>query len=283
MPSLLLEEIYCKPPVGGVCMRIGCVMCVRNEGSVIARCLESLDSQTLRPDYYYVVNDGSSDDTGRILRGWGGGKKHVKLVEIPEHGADIVASQDHVIKGIAWMVDVAKCDMILRVDGDIVPGQHDFSRLVRHTVRDGKVYASGMVGSEDHGFREGFSALMASWFNDNRQFVRHSFFCNMIMMWNAKRAGRLGYYPDVNPGLVRRTGANYDRKLFRHIGHAYRFLGYTRTYALAKTVRMFATRPLMAAAFWVGYCGYDTPAGDGLDGLREYVRDHQWDRLKSKP
>jgi glycosyltransferase involved in cell wall biosynthesis len=54
-----------------------------NEARVIARCLSSLTDQTLRPREIIVVDDGSTDGTRAIVRGFGG----VTLLEQSHEGS----------------------------------------------------------------------------------------------------------------------------------------------------------------------------------------------------
>ncbi|MFW9856153.1 MAG: glycosyltransferase family 2 protein [Candidatus Thorarchaeota archaeon] len=69
------------------------LMCARNEGGIIAKTLDNILNQTLKPDHIVVVDDGSSDNTPDILEQY---KENYDVVVLrrKDRGYSAVSSYD---------------------------------------------------------------------------------------------------------------------------------------------------------------------------------------------
>ncbi len=88
-----------------------------NEGRVIARCLGSLMDQTHRPREVIVVDDGSTDGTPEIVRGFGG----VMLLEQSHEGSGAARNRG---------AHAATGDVLCFVDADMRFARDFLARLV---------------------------------------------------------------------------------------------------------------------------------------------------------
>lgn len=82
-----------------------------NEAETIARCLEAIDRQTVRPLEVIVVDNGSTDDTAAIVRQY----PFATLLNEPRQG--VVHARN---RGF----DAARGDIIGRIDADTVVSEH---------------------------------------------------------------------------------------------------------------------------------------------------------------
>ena len=93
---------------------------VRNEAKFLPLTLESLARQTIRPQRWVIVNDGSTDDTGKIADE--AAKQHdwIRVVHRADRGfrqagggvIDAIYSGYHLLEKESW-------DYVVKLDGDV--------------------------------------------------------------------------------------------------------------------------------------------------------------------
>ena len=88
-------------------LTVGVVIPSRDDAALLARCLDALSGQTRPPDEIVVVDDGSTDDTGRTARAF-----DARVVRLD--GAGIPAAS-------AAGYDAVRTDIVCRLDADSVP------------------------------------------------------------------------------------------------------------------------------------------------------------------
>jgi glycosyltransferase involved in cell wall biosynthesis len=132
------------------------IMPAHNEAEFIGRTLDSLVAQTERPDRLIVVDDGSTDATAAIVRGFAAAHDWIRLVQGPKHetrrykvvevfnrGYDSVRSEDFTY--------------VSKIDADLVFPPNYFQRLFAVMDADPGIGAgSGImdeVASEKHRIR----------------------------------------------------------------------------------------------------------------------------------
>jgi glycosyltransferase involved in cell wall biosynthesis len=99
--------------------RLSCtiVIPVLNDAPALARCLRALEGQLLPPDEVVVVDNGSDDESASVAMQYGATVVHEA---IPGIGA-----------AAAHGYDIARSDLILRLDADSVPPKSWTSQVVR--------------------------------------------------------------------------------------------------------------------------------------------------------
>lgn len=83
------------------------VIPVRNDATLLARCLDLLAAQTLAPDEIVVVDNGSTDDSAAVARAGG-----ARVVTCARRGIPAASSTGY---------DAANGDIIARLDADCTP------------------------------------------------------------------------------------------------------------------------------------------------------------------
>jgi glycosyltransferase involved in cell wall biosynthesis len=86
-------------------MTVTVIVCAYNEARLLAACLHSLRAQTRLPDEIVVVNNASTDDTGRVARSVPG----VRVVDEPAKG--LVVARETARR-------LAETDLVAYVDAD---------------------------------------------------------------------------------------------------------------------------------------------------------------------
>ena len=66
-------------------MRYVLVTPARNEERFIAKTLESMVAQTMPPERWVIVDDGSTDKTSEIVQRYAGAYPWIQLVRLPQH------------------------------------------------------------------------------------------------------------------------------------------------------------------------------------------------------
>lgn len=251
-------------------MRLGCVITTKDNAGMLADCLDALIAGTHVPDIWYVTNDGSSDGTQDVIMDRLADRPGVKVL-IARHPTDVAGSLVHVKRGYDWLSGHGRAYRVLRIGDDVVVGRTDVERLMRAMTGDGMVYVSGRCGDEDYGFRDGFSIMDARYYRRYQNLVIDPYFINAVFVRLAMMHGMMSYHPEINPELRRRTGTNYDRRLWSYRGRSYRYCGYDFPVIAFMALRLARRSPLSAASMMAAWIRY-RPARGPMDELRRYVR-----------
>jgi cellulose synthase/poly-beta-1,6-N-acetylglucosamine synthase-like glycosyltransferase len=135
---------------------VSVIISVRNEEANIKACIESILRQDYPSSYYelIVVNDFSTDNTLKVLAGFGNQIKVYKLSEYLSSEAKFTANKK---KAITLAVNEAKYDIILCGDGDCTYGERWISSMMQYHRKYHKKFISGPVDYIDaRGFWKNF-------------------------------------------------------------------------------------------------------------------------------
>jgi poly-beta-1,6-N-acetyl-D-glucosamine synthase len=127
----------------------------RNEAEFLERTIESVAAQTRRPDLWLIVDDGSTDETPRILDEWAVKLPFLKLMRTTKRpvGRDGLATAAEAIAFNRALRSVAPEEFthVGKLDGDIELPPDYFRRLLdRFAVEEALGIAGGRL-LEDHG------------------------------------------------------------------------------------------------------------------------------------
>lgn len=121
-------------------MRISILIPCHNEERSIAACVNSCLNQTLKPDEILVVNDGSTDNTAKILASFG---DKIKVLTIPVATGNKSHAQEQGLKHITG-------DVFIATDADTILVK-DFVKVVAENFNNRKVAAlAGYVRSRKY-------------------------------------------------------------------------------------------------------------------------------------
>jgi peptidoglycan-N-acetylglucosamine deacetylase len=121
-------------------MKISVLIPCHNEEKTIAQCIDSCLNQTRKPDQIVVVNDGSTDNTSKILRSFG---KKIKVVTLRKNTGNKSFVQE---VGLSYITG----EVFVITDADTIVHKNFFAR-VEKAFKNKKVAAfSGYVKSLEH-------------------------------------------------------------------------------------------------------------------------------------
>lgn len=109
-------------------MKISVIVPCYNVAPWLVKCLNSILNQTYRNLEIILINDGSTDDTGKIIDEFA--KKDTRIITIHQENAGLVAVRE---KGIS----LATGDYIGFVDGDDTVEPDMYERLINNAVKYG--------------------------------------------------------------------------------------------------------------------------------------------------
>lgn len=137
------------PEQGRAGLRYVVITPARNEARLIEETIRSVVAQTVLPQRYVVVSDGSTDGTDDIVRRYAASHPWIVLVRTPEHAQRNFAGKVRAFDaGYATLGDLPY-DIIGNLDADITFDPHYFEFLLARFSEDARL---GVAGTP---FREG--------------------------------------------------------------------------------------------------------------------------------
>lgn len=116
----------------------------RNEAEFIELTIKSMVSQTVRPEKWVIVSDGSTDGTDDIVGKYAANHPWIELVRMPERRERHFAGKVHAFNAGYARVKDLPYDVIGNLDGDLSFDEEYFAFLLGKLVEDPKL---GLVGT----------------------------------------------------------------------------------------------------------------------------------------
>lgn len=273
----------------------------RDEAAFARRTLESVVAQTVRPALWVIVDDGSTDDTPRILAEYAARYDFIRVLRREDRGRRRVGPG--VIEAFYAGYEAIRqedFDYLCKLDLDLDLPAAYFELLMRRMEADprlgtcsGKPYfvdSSGRLVSEMCGDETSVGATKfyrVECFRQIGGFVRE-------VMWDGidcHRCRMLGWIarswddPELRFVHLRPMGSSEHGIVAGRIrsGRGQYFMGTTLSYMTASALYRMLWPPLIVGglAMWWGYVSsairraprYDEP------GFRRFLRSYQWDCL----
>jgi len=282
--------------------RYAIVSPVRNEAPRIARTLDSVLSQSVRPLRWVIVDDGSTDGTADIVREYGAGAEFITLVAL-ENGGDI-ESADRLMwaaEAVAFneglkLLDLDELDYVVKLDGDLSFDAGYFEGLLHEFEADRLL---GIAGGHCYEMRDGERVL--EWVPDSHvrgatKMYRIACFRQIggiepVYGWDTLdelRAQMAGWRTrSFHPGVdhLKPTGSTGGLLRGRaRMGRGTYLLGYHPLFVAARTARLSIAPPyvLGGAAFFGGYLGALLSRARRVadEETVDYLRRQQMQRLR---
>ncbi len=137
------------PDEGRAGLRYVLITPARNEARLIEETIKSVIAQTVQPQRYVVVSDGSTDGTDLIVQRYAASHPWIRLVRTPERAERNFAGKVRAFNaGYATLGDLAY-DIIGNLDADITFDEHYFQFLLERFAQDTRLGVGGTP------FREG--------------------------------------------------------------------------------------------------------------------------------
>ncbi len=276
---------------------------VRDESALIAKTLDSIVAQTVRPMEWVVVDDGSKDDTAAIVQAYADKYPFIRLVKITDRGfrklgGGVVAAFKFGLTQIASQ----KYDYIAKLDGDMSFGPLYLETMFKAFDANPKLAAvSGKV------FRPENGSFVEEWTIDEHvagqfKLYRWTAFCEIDgfveeVLWDGidvHTARMKGWhtmsFDDPNARLIHhRLMGSSDKNVYKgrlRLGRGIYFMGYHPIYALASSIFRMREKPFIIGGVLiiVGYIKaaiQQVPRYDNLE-FRTYLQNWQLAKLKAR-
>ena len=124
-------------------MRYVLISAAHNEESFIQHTLDSVCSQTLPPERWIVVDDGSTDRTAQIVRGYSKRFAWIELLHRPSHMERNFAEKVHAFtEGLSRVLDL-DYEVIGNLDADVSFESDYLAFLIQHFAEDPALGVAG--------------------------------------------------------------------------------------------------------------------------------------------
>lgn len=258
---------------------IAVVLNARNEEKVIQKTVESIINQKLPPYRIIVINDGSTDDTKKILSKF----PTIELIDRPVRNESYLARKElaeTINLGLSKLHNDEKCEYVWMVGGDLIFPPEYTCEIIKRMERDSVAISSGVIEGEFSIEPRGGGRIV-----DWQFWKKIGMLYPVNYGWEGYlllKANSLGYkttsYPDIVISTQRKTGTKFNPKLYYYYGLALKALGYTTLYVLGKTL-LFSKKNIRGSYHMLK--GYFSDYSDLYEPeLREYVKKTQNKKLK---
>lgn len=134
------------------------VVPVYNEEAIVERLLDALCVQTTKPDKIYVVDNGSTDATAKIVHAYARSDANSKLQLVAEKKKGTGAACN---TGFRVAIE-SGAGLVLRTDADCVPDPRWVERMVMSASKypDKKLFAGRLVPLRDEWYKPGDEMLL---------------------------------------------------------------------------------------------------------------------------
>ncbi len=273
---------------------------VRDEGKYIEFTLKSVIGQTVKPVEWVIVDDGSTDDTGKIIAGYANNHPWIRVVHrqnrgFRKAGGGVIEAFDDgytCLHAVDW-------DFIVKLDGDLTLEEDYFKKCFEHFKANPKL---GIGGGVIHNIINGYLKR-----ETHPQFhVRGATKIYTHDCWNAigglikapgwdtldeVKANMLGWetqsFFDI-PVVHQRSTGSADglwKNLVKN-GRANYIAGYHPLFMLLKSIKRIIEKPYLVGSIGLLYgflSGYIKGIAQVDDkALIDYIRQQQMNRLLFK-
>ena len=272
---------------------------VRNEGKHLQLTIDSMVRQSVQPTRWIIVNDGSTDDTGRIAAAAAAAHSWIEVVDRTDRGFRQAGGGviDAFYDGYR-LVENQLADFLVKLDGDLSFAPDYFARCFAHFAGDSRLgIAGGIICSNAGGTVDVESKV------DPKFHVRGATKIYRQECWRAiggllhspgwdtmdeVKANMLGWTTRTLPDLPvihhRPTGAAYGVWKDRvKNGRGCYIMGYHPLFMFLKCLSRMAEKPYVVSGFglWFGFVeGYVKRLPQIKDPpLIKYFRQQQMNRL----
>jgi poly-beta-1,6-N-acetyl-D-glucosamine synthase len=252
-------------------MRYALITPARNEERNIARTLDCVAAQTLRPERWIILDDGSTDRTPEIVERYSVVHPWIRLVRRPQRADRSFAGKAHAVNaGLESLRDI-EFEILGNLDADVSFDSDYMAFVVSKFEDDPRLGVAGTPFTE-----EGYDSTRDSFEGENYvagpcQLFRYTCFCE-IGGYVANRAGGVDWIAVMMARMKGWNVRSYADKRFHHhrtMGTAERgpikalfsygekdyYLGGSPVWELFRVAYRMAKKPLIAGgiALLLGY------------------------------
>jgi len=143
-------------------MKYVLITSARNEEAFIEKTLDSVVSQTVLPERWVIVDDGSTDHTAEVVERYAARYPWIELVRLPQRQHRNFAAKVHGFNAGFERVQFLEFEAIGNLDADISFGPDQFEFLLQKLIEDPSLGVTGTAYNE-----EGFDSTKDSFESEN--------------------------------------------------------------------------------------------------------------------
>jgi glycosyltransferase involved in cell wall biosynthesis len=197
----------------------------RNEEAFIEKTIQSMIQQTMLPMKWVIVNDGSTDNTGAIVKRYLLNHSWIELVELPQRRDRSFAKKVHSFNAGFEKMKGLEYEIVGNVDADISFDKDHFEFLLGKFQSDSSLGVAGTVFREEGGYSSEKDSFEGhSHVSGQCQLFRRQCFSE-IGGYVPHRAGGIDWIAVVTARMRGWKTQSYREKWFfhhRHLGTAER-------------------------------------------------------------
>ena len=259
----------------------------RNGANHLTRTLDSILDQTEKPTRITVVDDGSTDDTPKILQKYRELNKSVIALTKPDRGYDIRRVPANINLACKRGADTEATYFMISGDDCIYPSNYSQSLTASFDSTPLLVVASGRpsTGSREHSPSGSGRMIRASFWRDMGGAYPLKAGWETWLLYKAREKGfQVRLFDDLTYEHARPRGTEHQ---FVYWGAAMGTLGYDPLYALGRIAKNLFVRSVsvrgtvnMLRGYFAAELGSDDPFMSRFDkSLREFVKRGQQRRI----
>ena len=197
----------------------------RNEEAFIRKTLDSVVQQTFPPIKWVIVNDGSSDNTARIVQEYTARYPWIELVNLPPRKERHFAAKVHAFNAGQERVRNLDYEVIGNLDSDVSLDPDHFEFLLTKFKDEPRLGVAGTVFREEGGYNSGTDSLEGQFYVSGQcQIFRRQCF-EEINGYFANKAGGIDWIAVTTARMKGWKTRSFNEKSFfhhRHLGMAER-------------------------------------------------------------
>lgn len=130
----------------------------RNEAAFLEKTIQSVIAQTVLPERWVIVSDGSTDGTDEIVEKYRDGREWLDLVRLPEHAERNFAAKVNAFNAGYRRLEGLPFDVIGNIDADVSFGEDFMAYLLDkfETMPDLGVAGTHYIEGDFHSFDNSF-------------------------------------------------------------------------------------------------------------------------------
>jgi len=197
----------------------------RNEEAYIAKTIESVAQQTVRPVKWVIVNDGSTDSTGEIAERYAAEHDWIEVVNRPVRKERNFAAKVHAFNAGQERLKDVNYEIIGNLDSDVMLDKDHFEFLLGKFRDEPRLGVAGTVFHEEGGYNSETDSLEGQFHVSGQcQVFRRQCFAD-IGGYFANKAGGIDWIAVTTARMMGWKTRSYREKSFfhhRHLGTAER-------------------------------------------------------------
>jgi biofilm PGA synthesis N-glycosyltransferase PgaC len=243
----------------------------RNEERFIAKTLDSMVAQSLLPERWVILDDGSTDRTAEIVESYAKRHPWIELVRRPQHLDRSFAGKVHAFNAGLERVQSLEFEVLGNLDADLSFDQDYLAFLIRKFSDDPGLGVAGTPFTEDGGYdtaRHSFEG--ENYVAGGCQLFRRKCF-EEIGGYVPNRAGGIDWIAVMSARMKGWKVRSFPEKRFHHyrtLGTAQRgtfganfdygerayYLGGSPVWHIFRVAYRLPRKPIGSLALLVGYC-----------------------------